>query len=354
MKLYPYKINMVIAFLFALLLIATSCGENTEQEEKEPQEYQEEQTENESESVLEAEKTSENVEIKSTCYKLNYWYGEEFDLYNEATNPGYPNIITEPDDIYHLDAFTKSYALEYQEPFKIVYNQPKDGIPFLEIWGERYDDAFFQEKDVLIFWMRNQFAELQYEVTGFAKDSESGNWKLHMRCVQNLKNMLSAYDRWAFIVEVPKGIFSGENPEPFPEIVMDYAYEAYQDCYYFGENGVSLESLHYKVQAIYNSERWGVKVQTEQSLVGENLVNRSCFAEVAYWQNGFFLDPTSQVVETTTPDRKTVQVGYDQQGNWLWVDYMHPSGKYAAINYGATGSNAENLLEVVLTAELGN
>ena len=362
MKCMFFQKGCFVVFLGLLLTLNCACGVESIEEEILPLEnegvpIEESETEQASEE-LESQPEPETMprKLEYICHSYRMWHRGDSGYYesSEKKNPGDPVVITSADQIMNYEVYTLARVEGYIAPFQP--NKELRDVAFLDVWNQKFTDSFFETHDLLLVWMGNRQEASQYEMVGLTEEPENGGWQLDLLLHRPVSNEESDRNRWLFAIEVEKGVFSGEKRAAFPTPVVEISYTPFQNHYYAGEHGVAISNYLYEVYTMYHEFRWGIILLANQSLSesSDGATYHTCYVEVAYWKDELFLELAFKEEEMVTPEGDTVRVGYDAKGDWLWVDYQHPSGKYAAINYGATGSNAENLLEVVLTAELGN
>lgn len=340
-----------MSFVLGILLLLTLWGcENAEAPEvittAEPESNLEEVAES-SGSEIQAEPV--NISYTKSCYFMKVFHGK-WNALNQA-NQG-TVILSTVEELqtvpYYLEAGVVNF-FDYSTMHS-VENSPEIG--FDEICTQKYNEDYFEKKDLLLFLVEIRSNEVRYEPTEFTHDPVTGQSILRVLCHQP-QDIEEEYSKMLlFALDVEKGALPKEY---LPGIELEVAYNKHGNCYFSGPYGVQLETDRYEgVQSLCDTWHWGVRVMVDQWIVDGDVTKHACYAEVAYWKDGFFLDPAIRVEEIATHDGNNVRVGYDFKGDWLWVDFMHPTGKYAAMNYGVTGIEAINLLEVVLTAELGN
>ncbi|MBQ2750828.1 MAG: hypothetical protein IJF34_13670 [Clostridia bacterium] len=346
------------SFLLLVLCLTIALGgcrrtpETVEVPESQSEPVSEILPESEMMSESESEPEPKRAEFTQTCYRLrNFDYSYSDHEEGEQHRVDDKLVVTSVEDGEEMPYYLESGVSVCSYPYGERDNFYREQIGFRSVWMEKFTEEFFAGKDLLLFWIGVRGQEVWYEASELVEDAKTGKWQLHVTCHSPKEPEYGDYTKWLLALEVEKGLIP---KDAFPEMIIHHDYQKWENHWFSGEHGVILSNYDYEVWTLSTPWHWGVKVDANEYVPDEDgYVEYSCYAEVAYFRDGFVLDPAARVEEYTTPQGQVVTVGFEADGDWLWVDYGHPSGKYAAFNYGASGANAKNLLNVVLTAQLG-
>lgn len=258
-------------------------------------------------------------------------------------------IITSREQTEKLDFIMDKTLWPYEQANQPAQVNPDPRVLFSSLWKEKYTEEFFRKYDLLLYCVQSEPEEGQHEAVGFEKSVDSDEMELclvrHLTRYPNRKGYT-----WLITVEVEKGVYSGTAPMSFPKIKEEDSVITNEAAYFQGEHGVVASSYLHTMWPEYRSTHYGVVLRAPST----EYVFPQGQAILAWWNNGFVPVKAVAEAERVTATGQTVRIGYGLNGDWLWVDFMHPSGCYGAHNQGLTGKAAQVVLETVLNARLGN
>ncbi len=331
------------AWLLLLVMIFAGCGTEAEVVTSEITFEEESESQPESE-VVEVESESEPLRVPVPFETVCYRVGGRRELLTED-----PVLLRSVEDIQTItwgkEAFLWDYEKQANENWEDV-----DFFSMEDLGKEQFDEAFFEKHDLFLIPTMTGSGMYTVRVTDLLYVPATDSYELNYQSENRYWAVDEGTGAWLMMVTVEKGIFQQNGENALPEVRGTYMNIPYREEGYTqdGRHGVSME-MTFDQGELYpltdgETGEYGISVYHYDE--GKS-------TKICYFENGFTPAPAAVEQEITLADGRTVNVGYNEEGAWIWVDFRHESGCYWAVNQGVDPVRSRVLLPCILRAQIG-
>lgn len=326
--------------VWLLLLVITLAGCGTEAEVVTSEIVFEEESESEPESEA-AEVESETWQAMHAKEPVSYTaesYMERRGNIDYKTTM-VPFLITAKDDLETPSFVTDDFSLLASEHWeKASYDGCE--VTYRALCEARYDDTFFETHDLLLLPNTTSTLSPHPTIGNFQYDPIAKRYELYVH--SNDTGFASdAVGEFLHIIEIEKGLLDGNLDEILQISWIHSRFAAfYADYTPDGKNGVMIE---------FWFDNWRPLSKEGEGEYGLYLTLEDKSVKIAWFPEGFQPEPAAYIQEDTLTDGRRVSIGYDEEDNWIWIDFQDPTGCYGAVNRGM----GSYLLHDLLNAKLG-
>ncbi len=231
----------------------------------------------------------------------------------------------------------------FHSPFNPVLDSLDPRTTILTYLEETFDETFFQTHDLYLTAVDFGY---QPQAVSLYLDEKDETPKLQLDLYPGGEDAGIAknpqYEPWILLVALEKGALSASSVEhTWNHVNYVSACSAMQNG-----RGVTIKyDQNFTATPILTAKKQVVHLEADTSVK---------YVEVGWWKDGFQRTKADHTKTKTAADGRSVTVGYNDGGNWLWVDYNHPSGCYGAHNHNVFEKNESEAFDAVLSATLGD
>ena len=357
-----------IVWLLLLMMTLAGCGTEAEVVTSEMTFEEESESEPEREVVFEEESetgereiTESEVELEgklplrvSVDFEAKCFFSGSGSVYEEYK----PVVLHSSQELKDLNWPDYATQWEYQKReglriYEALGALFEEGTPcsLQSLADDVYDETFFSKYDLLVMHQKIGSNSFTARVNDILYIPENDTYEIMIHSENDSFGWSEGYGYWIFTIALPKGILyaQGENHNFSVKLIYEQMMIPASGHTPDGKNGVQAE-MSYE----YNLEihPW---IDEEAGEYGVHYIDfgNDNGTRVCYFEAGFERPKADEISEVPLPDGRTVVIGYDEEGNWQWVDFCHITGCYGAINKGYVKNDARLLLRQILRAKLG-